>query len=387
MKKVFKAGICTMAAVMLLAGCSAKDNTTTTGAETLAEGESTAAVTESTTPLETEAHVAESSVKLGNYKGLAVTVTEAKVTDEEIDAQIEQILTSNAEPVEVERAAKDGDIVNIDYKGLLDGKEFEGGSAQGHDLELGSNSFIEGFEAGLIGAKKGEKKDLNLKFPEGYQNADLSGKDVVFQVTVNTVSEMKTPELTDEFVKGLSAGGSTVAELKNTLREDLLEQKKYEIERQRNMDLIEAILAESEITCATERVDAEYETQLKSYTDQAAMYGVDLATMAGMYGMDENGFKNEIRTMAKDIVKQKLMYEEIAKAEKITATDEDKLELAKANSFDTVDALVAAYGQELVDDATLSQKVLDFLVENAKITVSDGAEAEATQASEESKAQ
>lgn len=376
-----------MAAVMLLSGCSAKDNTAATGAETQTGSESTAAVAESTTALETEAHVAESSVKLGNYKGLAVTVTEAEVTDAEVDDQIKQILNSRAESAEVEREAKNGDTVNIDYKGLLDGKAFDGGTAEGYDLELGSNSFIDGFEAGLIGVKKGEKRSLNLTFPEGYTNAELSGKDVVFEVTVNTVSEQKTPELTDAFVKELGTDDKTVADLKKSLRTDLLEQKKANIEQQRNMELVQAILDGSEITCATERVDAEYEVQLKNYTEQAAIYGMDIASMAGMYGMDENGFKNEIRAVAKDIVKQKLMYEEIAKIENITVADADKTELAKANGYETVEELVTAYGQELVDDVALSQKVLDFIVENANITVSDGAQAETAPATEEIKAQ
>ena len=147
MKRWKIAGICLAVAVAAAAsGCGKKTGTETTAAE------STAA--------ETEEYVAESSVKLGEYKGIAVTVTEASVTDEEVENQIQQVLNSKAEYREVDRAAQTGDQVNIDYKGLLDGEAFEGGTAEGYDLTLGSGSFIDGFEDGLVGAVKGDQKDL-----------------------------------------------------------------------------------------------------------------------------------------------------------------------------------------------------------------------------------
>ena len=189
MKKWKIAGICLAAAVAVAAsGCGKKTETESTAAESAAA--------------ETEEYVAESSVKLGEYKGIAVTVTEASVTDEEVENQIQQVLNSKAEYREVDRAAQTGDQVNIDYKGLLDGEAFEGGTAEGYDLTLGSGSFIDGFEDGLVGAVKGDQKDLNLTFPDPYpNNPDLAGKEVVFEVTVNAVKERSIPELTDEFVK------------------------------------------------------------------------------------------------------------------------------------------------------------------------------------------
>lgn len=361
-----------MAAVMLLTGCSSKDKTNETG--TTAAGTASAETTENTTPLETEEFVAEGSIKLGEYKGIPVSTTKAEVTEEELDAQIEQILRTNAEMVEVDRAAKDGDTVNIDYIGMLDGKAFEGGTAEKSDLVLGSNSFIDGFEAGLVGVKKGDKKDLNLSFPEVYSNnPDLAGKAVVFQVTVNSVMEEQLPELNDGFVLKNSPEDLNVANYKKRLKDDMLKQKEYQIESQRNFAIIDAILANSEIVCATEDVDKEYNNQLQMFTSEAAMYGLDFATYASMYGMDEAGFKNEIRTMSKEGVKQKMVFAEIAKNENIAVTDEDRTELAKMNKLEDAAALIEQYGQEEVDYAALSQKVMNFLVENADITFTEGA--------------
>lgn len=359
-----------MAAVMLLTGCSSKDKTNE--AATSSASATTADTTEAT-PLETEEFVAEGSIKLGEYKGIPVSTTKAEVTEEELDAQIEQILRTNAEIVEVDRAAKDGDTVNIDYIGMLDGKAFDGGTAEKSDLVLGSNSFIDGFEAGLVGVKKGDKKDLNLTFPEVYSNnPDLAGKAVVFQVTVNSVKEEQLPELNDGFVLKNSPEDLNVANYKKRLNDDMLKQKEYQIESQRNFAIIDAILAKSEIVCATDDVDKEYNNQLQMFTSEAAMYGLDFATYASMYGMDEAGFKNEIRTMAKEGVKQKMVFAEIAKNENIAVTDEDRTELAKMNNLEDAAALIEQYGQEEVDNAALSQKVMDFLVENAAITFTEG---------------
>lgn len=389
MRKIFKAGICVMAAAVVMTGCSGKDKTaeSQTAAASEAESSSTA---------ETEGYVETGSIKLGNYKGIEVTVTEAEVTDEEVEAQIQQTLNSSSEYIEVERAAKEGDQVNIDYVGTKDGTAFDGGTAEGYDLVLGSGNFIDGFEDGLIGAKKGDKKDLNLTFPDPYtQNPDLAGKPVVFAVTVNSVKEKTVPELNDEFVQKVSPDDKTTAAYRETVKKNLLEQKQYDIESQRNYDIVNAIMNDSEIVCSSADVDKEYDSQLQSYTSQAAMYGMDLAGMASIYGMDEDGLKIELRLMAQDVAKQRMMFEEVAKQENLTVEDADIEALAEDNGMSRED-LVASYGQDQVDEAALTQKVMNFLVENAKITVqaadaapaAESAEtAESTEAAESTTAQ
>lgn len=360
MKRWKIAGICLAVAVAVAAsGCGKKTGTETTAAE------STAA--------ETEEYVAESSVKLGEYKGIAVTVTEASVTDEEVENQIQQVLNSKAEYREVDRAAQMGDQVNIDYKGLLDGEAFKGGTAEGYDLTLGSGSFIDGFEDGLVGAVKGDQKDLNLTFPDSYpNNPDLAGKEVVFEVTVNAVKERSVPELTDEFVASVSPDDGTVEKYRESTRENLLEQKQLSIDNQRDTDILNAVVDNSEVVCSTASIDEAYDTQLKAYTNMLSSYGVDLATYAGMIGSDEDSFRQEIRQEAKEMAKQSLVLNEIAKQENITIDDSDKEALAKRYGYESLETMLQNdnIDQKMVDDTALMQKTLDFLVKNAKITVS-----------------
>ncbi len=354
-----------IAAIFLAAALSA----TAAGCGGKADSE-TAATEESMA--ETEEYVAESSVKLGEYKGISVTVSEASVTDEEVQNQIQQVLNSKAEYIEVDRAAQTGDQVNIDYKGLLDGVAFDGGTAEGYDLTLGSGSFIDGFEDGLVGAVKGEKRDLNLTFPEEYpNNPDLAGKAVVFEVTVNEVKERTVPELTDEFVALVSPDDGTVEKYRESMRENLLEQKQLAIDNQRDTDILNKVVDNAEIVCSTASIDEAYDTQLKAYNNMLSSYGVDLATYASLIGSDEDSFKKEIREEAKEMAKQSLVLNEIAKQENITINDDDKEALAKRYGYDSLDAMLQNdnIDQEMVDETALMQKTLDFLVENANISV------------------
>ena len=366
MRKFLKVGLCGAAALMMFAtGCSGqKSAKDASQAESTAEGE---------TPAETEEYVAEGSITLGEYKGIPVTVTEPTVTDEEVDAQIQQLLNSSAEYLEVDREAQLGDQVNIDYKGMKDGVAFDGGTAEGYDLVLGSNSFIDGFESGLVGAKKGEEVTLNLTFPDPYQNnPDLAGQAVVFEVKVNNVKEKTVPELTDDFVAKVSPEDGTVEKLRENMKAFILEQKQYQIDNQRNTDILNAVIDKSEIVCATDDVDKIYETQVQYYTNQASMYGLDLATYASLMGMDEEGLKSELRNVARDMTKQEMLLKEIASRENITVTDEDREALAERYGYDSLESFLETADKEIVDDTALMQKTLDFLVENAEITVAKG---------------
>ena len=366
MRKFLKVGLCGAAALMMFAtGCSGqKSAKDASQAESTAEGE---------TPAETEEYVAEGSITLGEYKGIPVTVTEPTVTDEEVDAQIQQLLNSSAEYLEVDREAQLGDQVNIDYKGMKDGVAFDGGTAEGYDLVLGSNSFIDGFESGLVGAKKGEEVTLNLTFPDPYQNnPDLAGQAVVFEVKVNNVKEKTVPELTDDFVAKVSPEDGTVEKLRENMKAFILEQKQYQIDNQRNTDILNAVIDKSEIVCATDDVDKNYETQVQYYTNQASMYGLDLATYASLMGMDEEGLKSELRNVAMDMTKQEMLLKEIASRENITVTDEDREALAERYGYDSLESFLETADKEIVDDTALMQKTLDFLVENAEITVAKG---------------
>ena len=314
------------------------------------------------------------TVTLSEYKGVTVNIEAPEVTDEEVDTKVETILAQNPNEVEVDRAAKEGDIVNIDFKGTKDGEAFEGGSAEDQDLELGSGKMIEGFESGLIGAKKGETKTLNLTFPEDYQAEDLAGQDVVFEVKIHEVAEKHVPELTDEFVAENFPELGTVDAYKADLKQQMLDAKTMQSEQQRDAELLAAVVENSGIACATDEVNEVYDQQIQYYTSMAGMYGMGLADYAAMMGMDEDGFRTEVRKMSEQTVKQQMALMEIAKKEKLTVEDADREALAEEykDAYESVDDMIEKAGAENVDNAILYDKAIQVVVDNADVTNVDG---------------
>ena len=293
------------------------------------------------------------------------------MTEEEIDQVIDNYLNSSATYEESDEAAVLGDTVNIDYKGLMDGTAFDRGSDTNFDLLLGSGRFIDGFEDGLVGVKKGEKRDLNLRFPEPYpNNPDMAGREVVFEVTVNAVKKRIVPELTDEFVAASFPEDKTVEGLRKSLREMLLSQKQSQIENSRDSQLLEEAMQRSEIVCATDQVNEALELQVDSVTRMAAGYGYDLASYAGLMGMDEAGLRAELKQAAVYMVKQEMTLDAIAEAEGIAVSQEDKEALAKEYGYESLSALLESQGvtEELVEDTVKKQKALRVLSDNAQVT-------------------
>jgi len=307
-------------------------------------------------------------VTVGEYKGLVLT----SVTQEEVDTEINSMLEYYTELVEVERAAAEGDTVNIDYVGTKDGVAFEGGTAEGYDLELGSGRFIDGFEDGLIGATAGEVRDLNLTFPENYTNEELKGQAVVFNVTVNSVKEKQVPELTDEFIAGIFGEEyPTVDAYMAALRENLNYSTYYD-------QITELLMASSEVEkyneaavlARKEVLIAEYSAYAEEY---ANYYGIDKET-AIMYflGFESvEAFEEEMGAYAYDVEKNAMIIDEIAKLENIELTDayydEKSKEYAEAYGYEDVTEFVKEYGEETVRDALMAELVMDFLIENAVI--------------------
>lgn len=307
-------------------------------------------------------------VTIGEYKGLALT----SVSQEDVDAEIQTMLESLAELVEVDRAAVEGDTVNIDYEGVKDGVAFEGGTAEAYDLKLGSNSFIDGFEDGLIGAKKGETHDLNLIFPENYSNADLAGQAVVFHVTVNAVKETQIPELTDELIAEQVPEYPTVAEYTEALRENMNYSAYYE-------QATEQLMASSEVQKYNEaEVLLRKEMLISEYTSYAdyygAYYGLDTET-AIMYflGFESmEAFEEEMGKYAYEVEKNSMIIAEIAKLEGIEVSDEEyttkATEMAEYYGYEDVAEFEEANGKDNITDSILSELVMDFIIENAVIT-------------------
>ena len=306
-----------------------------------------------------------STVKLGEYKGITYTPMSTEVTDEDVDAEVQALLDAHPTMTSVDRAAALGDTVNIDYVGKLDGEAFDGGSASGTDLELGSGMFIDGFEDGLVGASKGDQLDLNLTFPDPYtNNPDLAGKEVVFEVTVNDVKESNPAELNEDFLASYTEY-TTVDEFMAGTRQQLEDYAKSQAESQMQYDIFTKVMDNSEINVSDEDVQAYYEELYDTYKSQAEAFGIELETMISYYGMDLATFEAQLKSQAEAATKQDAVAREIASKEGITVEDADREAMAEDFGYESVDAMIEDGGADMVDSYILMEKVLDLLVANA----------------------
>jgi trigger factor len=314
-------------------------------------------------------------IVLGEYKGLEIDMT-PECTEEDIDNAITELLHENIIVNEItDRAAQNGDNVNIDFAGYVDGEQFAGGTAKGYFLVLGSNSFIDGFEAGLVGVMPGETVDLNLSFPEGYRNnPDLSGKPVLFKVTVNYIEETEYPEYNDEFVNTISEGKYTnTVDYSNYIRDTLNEQLVNQTAANKQGILMNMVRENTEIKdYPVDEYNANYDEFVNSYTSYATQYGMSLADFMRMfYGISEAEFYETAKKYAYDTVVQNLIIAAIAQSENISVTDEYYEErlvtLAKENNFDSAEALVTQYGAEYLRFYMVQEKVLDFVEDNSVV--------------------
>jgi trigger factor len=266
----------------------------------------------------------EPEAKIGDYKSLKYEVEDYAVTDEEVDEEISRMQKQYADNEVKEGAAEEGDTVNIDYKGFKDGVEFEGGSAEGYDLKLGSGSFIPGFEEQLIGAKEGEEKELNLTFPEDYHAEDLAGAAVVFNVKVNEVKTEVVPELNDDFAKELNIKEvETVEDLKKNVRTRLESRKQADAENKAESALMEALVDIVEADIPDVMIEDEVQGQINQMANQLQQYGMSLTSYLQMMGQTAEQLKESYREQAVNTVKIRLGLQAIAKAEGVEPTEED----------------------------------------------------------------
>ncbi len=309
-------------------------------------------------------------VKLGEYKGLEITQADPEVTDETRDSYINYLLSMNPD-----RGVIEGDTVNIDYVGTLDGVAFDGGTASGSNLTIGSGQFIDGFEDGLIGAKVGDTVELNLTFPEGYQAAELAGKDVVFTVTINTIMSATPQELTDEYVKGLGIECSTVEEYQQYVYDMMYEEQLSAYDIQVENALASAAVEKSEFIKDPPQamLDRYNEMLTSSLTSAAAAYGMTLEQyMQLYYGMDAATYPEEIKTEALNSAQRYILLQAIADAEGLNVTDEelraDIENTVAESSYESVDAFKEAVDEESYREYMMSEKVLGMMRENAVIS-------------------
>ena len=310
-------------------------------------------------------------VKLGEYKGLKLEVIDTVVTDDEIESRIKATLSMNPEKIPVEgRAVENGDIVNIDFEGKLDGVAFEGGTFKGYDLTIGSGSFIPGFEEQVIGMKKGETKDLDITFPDPYENnPDLAGKATVFTVTLNEIYKETPAELTDAWVERVTMGQQkTVAEYREAIKTEIEKYKKDNSDTEAQIAAMEQVIENSEFELSEEGINKEYTDMKAEYEKMATAYGMDIKQFAELSNMTEEEFDVKLKENAENRAQQNLIIDEIFKKEKMSLEDADYADLEEQTGMAKND-LYLQYGQSMVDDYVKTVKVEQFMVDNATKTI------------------
>lgn len=267
-------------------------------------------------------------VELGAYKGLDIQRETDEVGDEAVEHEIEQVRQRNAREIEVEdRAVQDDDIVNLDYAGTVDGVAFEGGTAQGQNLTIGSGSFIAGFEEQMVGMKIGEEKDLNVTFPEEYHAKELAGKPAVFHVKVNAIHVRELPTLDDEFAKDVSEF-DTLDEYKADVRAKLEEQAKQQADAQFENALVEAVVKESKMDIPSAMIESKLDEKIRDLAMRMAYQGMRFEDFLKYTGQTEAQVRDQFRDEATDLLKGELVIKAIRKAENLEPTQEEIDEVA-----------------------------------------------------------
>lgn len=309
-------------------------------------------------------------VKIGSYKGLEIKKYEYNVTEEEIKTEAEKILLREAKTVEVtDRACKSGDTVNIDFAGEVDGEKFAGGSMEKYDLELGSGSFIPGFEEQVEGMKIGEEKDIVVHFPADYQAENLKDKDATFHIKLHAIKGKELPELTDEYVKK-HAGNETVAEYMERVKTRLENKAKNDSRDQTENSILQAICETCECEIPQAMIDGEVDVIVNDFAQRLAYQGLQLKDYVEYMGQTMEQFRAQFNDQARSRVLTQLVIEKIVKDEKITATPEE-LEAEIAKQAESVEKTVEDYKKNLdarrmeyIANDIIITKLFDFLTAN-----------------------
>ena len=310
-------------------------------------------------------------VKLGKYKGIALEKTEYKVTDADIDAEINRMAVRISRMVTVtDRATEKGDVAVIDFVGSVDGVEFEGGKAENHELELGSNTFIPGFEDQVVGMKVDEVKDVNVKYPEEYFSKDLAGKDAVFKVTLHEIKKKELPAIDDEFAKDVSEF-DTIKELKADIKAKKEKQNEENSKAELEERAVRAIAAVSEVEIPNGMVEVELDNMAQDMERRLSYQGFSLDQYLKMLGKTMADFRKESEEPAKESIKLRLVLEAVCKDAKVEAPEaevnEKIAELAKAYGRKEEDLKNNEEFVRSIEESVKSEKAIAMVLENAKI--------------------
>ena len=329
-------------------------------------------------------------VKLGKYKGLSIEKKVEKVTAKQVDEAVEQAREKQARIVETDEAAKNGDIVNIDFVGSVDGVKFDGGSAESYDLELGSGSFIPGFEEQLVGAKKGEKKDVNVKFPEDYHAEELKGKNALFECTIIAVKKKELPALDDEFVKDVSEF-DTLAEYKADVKNKLMKDAEDRADREFEDALVQAVVDNADVEVPQAMIDQEAEDMAREFEYRLSYQNIKLDDYLKYLNMTRDQLLDEYKEQAAKSVKVRLVMEAIVKAEELKFEEKDideKLADMAARANQDVETFKKGLGREHFDylaNQILSDKLMAMLKQENTAAAKKATAKKAADASAEEK--
>ena len=310
--------------------------------------------------------------EVSKYKGIEIKKVEYNVTDEDVEHELHHMQEHNSRLISVDdRAVESGDTTTIDFEGSVDGVPFEGGKAENYDLEIGSNTFIPGFEDQIIGMKIDEEKDVKVKFPEEYFSKELAGKDAVFKVKLHEIKKKELPELDDEFAKDVSEF-DTLDELKADIKAKQEKQNEEKAKYETQDAVIKALCEKTKVEIPSGMVEMEVENMLKDFEQRLAYQGLNLEQYFKMMGKTEEEVKKEYEPQAIEGIKSRLALEAVIKAEKIEATEkevEDKMkEMAKNDGKENDEEFLKNENvRNYIKQGLESEKAIDFLVKNAKI--------------------
>ena len=310
--------------------------------------------------------------ELGKYKGIEIKKIEYNVSDEDINHELGHMQEHNSRMISIDnRAVESGDITVIDFEGFVNGEAFEGGKAEGHELEIGSNQFIPGFEDQIIGMKIDEEKEIKVKFPDEYFSKDLAGKDATFKVKLHEIKKKELPKLDDEFAKDVSEF-DTLEELKADIKAKQEKQNEEKAIYETQEAVIKAVCENIKVEIPTGMIETEVNNMLKDIEQRLSYQGLKLEQYLKMIGKSTEDMRKEYEPQAIEAIKSRLALEAVAKAEKIEATDkevEEKIkEMAKNYGKENDEEFLKNENvKNYIKQGLESEKTIDFLVKNAKI--------------------
>ena len=311
-------------------------------------------------------------VTLGKYMGVTVTKIDTTVTDEEVDAELENQRNKNARTVTVtDRPVTEGDTAVIDFEGFVDGVAFEGGKGENHPLEIGSHTFIDTFEDQLVGKNTGDEVEVNVTFPEKYQAEDLAGKPATFKVKINEIKTKELPELDDEFAQD-AAGVDTLAEYKEELKKNLTEKKETEAKKTKEDEAIKKIIDKSKMDIPEAMINTQCETMVEEFAQRIAQSGLTMEQYLQFSGMTVDQLKEQVRPEALTRIQSSLVLEQIAKDENIEVTDADvdaeveKMAKAYGMEPDKLKEYMGDAEKESMKKDIAITKAVDLIMDNIK---------------------